>query len=50
MKTDDKQQNSKSRLCGERDETVNQIISKFNKVTQQEYNTKDDWAGKVIRG
>ena len=36
------QQNSKCRLCGDRDETVNHIINKYSKLAQKEY----DWVGK----
>ena len=39
------QQNSKCRLCGDRDETINHIISK---LAQGEYKARHDWVGKVI--
>ena len=42
------QQNSKCRLCGDRDETINHIISKCSKLAQKEYRTRHDWVGKVI--
>ena len=42
------QQNSKCRLCGDRDETINRIISECNKLAQKEYKTRHDWVGKVI--
>ena len=45
---DKTQQNSKCRLCGERDETVNHIISEFCKLAQKEYKTRHDWVDKVI--
>ena len=38
------QQNIKCRLCGDRDETINQIISEL----AQEYMTRHNWVGKVI--
>ena len=41
-------QNSWCRLCDDRDETVNQIISKCRTLVQKEYKTKHDWVGKVI--
>ena len=41
------QQKSKCTLCGDRDETINHIISKCNKLAQ-EYKTRHDWVGKVI--
>ena len=45
---DKKQQNSKCRLCGDRDETMNLIISECSKLAQKEYKTRHDWVGKVI--
>ena len=41
-------QNSRSRLCDERDETITDILSEHSKVAQKEYNTRHDWAGKVF--
>ena len=38
-------QNRTSRLCGDRHETINYIISK---LAQKEYKTKHDWMDKVI--
>ena len=34
---DKMQQNSKCRLCGDRDETINNIISECSKLAQKEY-------------
>ena len=45
---DKTQQNSKCRLCGDRDETINHIISKCSKLAQREYKARHDWVGKVI--
>ena len=42
------QQNSKCWLCGDRDETINHIISECSKLAQKEYKTRHDWVGKVI--
>ena len=42
------QQNSKCRLCGDRDETINHIISECSKWAQKEYKARHDWVGKVI--
>ena len=42
------QQNSKCRLCGDRGETINHLISECSKLTQKKYKTRHDWAGKVI--
>ena len=40
--------NSKRRLCGDRDETINHIISECSKLAQKEYKTRHDWVSKVI--
>ena len=45
---DKSQQNSKCRLCGDRDETINHIISECSKLVQMEYKARHDWVGKVI--
>ena len=45
---DKTQQNSNCRLCGDRDETINHIISECSKLAQKEYKTRHDWVGKVI--
>ena len=45
---DKTQQNSKCRLCGNRDETINHIISECSKLAQKEYKTRNDWVGKGI--
>ena len=45
---DKTQQNSKYRLCGDRDETINHIISECSKLAQKEYKKRHDWVGKVI--
>ena len=45
---DKTQQNSRCRLCGDRDETVNHIISECSKLAQKEYKTWHDWDDKVI--
>ena len=46
--TDKTQQNSKCRLCGDRDETINHIISECSKLAQKEYKTRNDRFSKVI--
>ena len=46
-KIDDMQKKSKCSLCGDRDETVNQI-GECSKVVQKEYKTRHDWKEKVI--
>ena len=45
---DKTQQNSKCRLCGDSDETINHIISECSKLAQKEYKARHDWVGKVI--
>ena len=45
---DKMQQNSKCRLCGNRDETINHIRSESCKLAQKEYKTEHDWVGRVI--
>ena len=45
---DKTQQNSKCRLCGDRDETINHIISECSKLAQKECKTRHNWVGKVI--
>ena len=44
---DKTQQNSKCRLCSDRDETINHIISDCSKLGQ-ENKARHDWVGKVI--
>ena len=44
---DKTQQNSKCRLCGDWDETINHI-SEYSKLAQKEYKARHDWIGKVI--
>ena len=48
VRIDKTQQNSKCRLCGDRDETINHIISECSKLAQREYKARHDWVGKVI--
>ena len=45
---DKTQHYSKCRLCSDRDETINHIISKCSKLAQKEYKTRHDWVGNVI--
>ena len=47
-KSDKTQQNSKCRLCGDRDETINHMVSEYSKLAQKEYKSRHDWVGKVI--
>ena len=35
-------------LCGNRDETINHIISEYSKLAQMEYKTRYHWVRKVI--
>ena len=48
LKIDSTQKNSKCRLSGDRDETINHIISKSSKSAQKEYKARHDWVEKVI--
>ena len=48
VRIDQTQQNSKCSLCGNRDETINHIISECSKLAQREYKARHDWVGKVI--
>ena len=50
QKIDNMQQNRKCRLCKDRDEIVNHIISECSKLAQKEYKTRHDWVGNVIHG
>ena len=45
---DKTQQNSKCRRCGDRDETINHIISECSKLAQKEDKARHLWVGKVI--
>ena len=47
-KIDKTQQNSKCRLCGDRDETINHIISECSKLAQKKYKARHDCVGKMI--
>ena len=38
-----RKQNSRCWLCGERDETINHIISKCSKLALKKYKTRHDW-------
>ena len=42
------QQNNKCRLCFNRDETINHIISEYSKLAQKGYKTRHNWVDKVI--
>ena len=42
VRIDKMQQNSKWRLYGDRDETINHIISECSKLAQKEYKTRHD--------
>ena len=47
-KIDKTQQNSKYRLCNDRDETINHNINECRKLAQEEFKARHDWVGKVI--
>ena len=48
MRIDKTQQNSKCRLCGNRDETFNHMISECSKLALKEYKTRHNRVGKLI--
>ena len=48
LRIDKTQQNSRCRLCGDRDETINHIISECCKLAQKEFKNSHNWMGKVI--
>ena len=41
------QQNTRCRLCDEKDETINHIISEYNNLAQKEDKTRQDLGGKL---
>ena len=45
---DKEQQSSWCKLCSDRDETINQIISERSKLVRKKYKTRHYWVGKVI--
>ena len=47
-KIDKMQQNSRCRLCNDRDELINHIIRECSKLVQREYKTRHSCVGKVI--
>ena len=47
-KIDQAQQNSNCRLCCDRDENINYMISKCSNLVQRENKTRHDWVGKGI--
>ena len=48
IEIDKTQQNRRCRLCGDRDEMKNHIISECRKLPQKEYKTRPDWVGKGV--
>ena len=47
-KIDKTQEQSKCRMCGEKDETVNHLISECSKMAQREYKRRHDWVGRRV--
>ena len=41
-------ENSKCRLCGDRDEKITHVISESGKLAQKKYKARHNWVGKVI--
>ena len=48
VRIDKTQQNNKCKQCGDRDETINHIISECSKFAKKEYKTRHEWVGNVI--
>ena len=48
LRIDKTQQISKFRLCGDRDETINHIISECSKLAQKKNKARHDWVSKLI--
>ena len=42
------QQNSKCRLCGDREETINYIFCESSKFAQKVYKTRHEWVEEMI--
>ena len=47
-KIDNTQEQSKCRMCREKDETVNHLISECSKMAQREYKRRHDWVGRRV--
>ena len=47
---DTTQQNSKCRLCGDRDEMIIHIISECKKIAQKQFKTSHDWLERWLSG
>ena len=47
-KIDKTQEDSKCRMCGKVDETINHLISECSKMAQKEYKNRHDWVGRRI--
>ena len=47
-KIDKTQEESKCRMCGRVDETVNHVLSECSKMAQTEYKRRHDWVGNRI--
>ena len=40
--------NNRCRLCDDRNETINHMISKCSKLVKKEYKIRHDWVGEMI--
>ena len=45
---DKSQLNSKCRMCGQAEETINHILNECSKLAQSEYKRRHDWIGRRI--
>ena len=48
-KIDKTQENSKCRICGDKDKTIKHIISECSKLEQKVYKTRHSWLEKGIQ-
>ena len=49
-KIDKTQENSKYRMCGKAEESVNHVLSECSKLVQKKYKRQHDWFGTKIHG
>jgi len=47
-KIDKSQEDSRCRMCGKADESINHLLSECSKMAQKEYKRRHDWMGKKI--
>ena len=47
-KIDNTQQKNKCKFCGDKEVTINRIISEWSKLAKRAYKTKHDWVERVV--